>query len=79
MSRNLFASETIRSDPHLRYLPAMITRLLLSLKKASASQECGWTLGEPTACTTMRFAERGVATRNEIRLDTFTSTWHEEE
>lgn len=61
----------------------MITRLLLSLKKSNASQECAWSLGEPTTHTTMRFAEhRGVAnpqdeTQDEIRLDTFAST-HEE-
>ena len=57
----------------------MITRLLLSLKKAIASQDHGWSLGEPTMRTTMRFAERrgGVITRDEIRLDTFATT-HEE-
>ena len=50
----------------------MITRLLLSLKKASASQEYGWNLGETTVHTTIRFAERrgGVSTGDEIRLDT---------
>ena len=53
----------------------MITRLLLSLKKATASQEKGWSLGEPTTHTSMRFAEgRGVATRDEISLDTFANT-----
>ena len=68
-------SETIRFEPRLRYLPVMITRLLLSLKKANASQEA-WNLGEPSAHTTMRFAERqdGATTRNEMRLDTFAST-----
>ena len=56
----------------------MITRLLLSLKKANASQEYGWNLGEPTVHTTMRFAERrGDVSRDEMHLDTFAST-HEE-
>ena len=79
MSECIFAPETIRSDPRLRYLPVMITRLLLSLRKANASQEHGWSLGELTTHTTMRFAERrdGAPTRDEIRLDTFVST-HEE-
>ena len=55
----------------------MITRLLLSLKKAAASKkEHGWSLGEPTTHMTMRFAERrgGNVTRDEIHLDTFLST-----
>jgi len=54
----------------------MITRLLLSLRKAGASREYGWNLGEPTAHTTMKFAERrgGVSTGDEICLDTFAST-----
>ena len=52
---------------------------MLSLKKAASSQEHGWSLGEPTTHTTMRFAERrgGVVPRDEIRLirlDTFAST-----
>ena len=79
MSRDLFAFEAIGSDPGLRYLPAMITRLMLSLKKAGTSEEHGWSLGEPSVQTTMRFARRqgGVLTRDDIRLDTFPST-HEE-
>ena len=53
----------------------MITRLLLSLKKAAASKkEHGWSFGEPTTHTTMRFARRqGDTTRDEIHLDTFAS------
>ena len=53
----------------------MVVRLLLSLKKAGASREDGWSLGEPTTHTTMRFADRrgGVATGDEIPLDTFVS------
>jgi len=54
----------------------MITRLLLSLKEAAASQEQGWSLGELTAHATLRFADRrgDVITRDEISLDTFAST-----
>ena len=54
----------------------MVTRLLLSLKKAGASQEHGWSFGEPTTHTTMKFADRrnGVATKDEISLDTLAST-----
>jgi len=54
----------------------MITRLLLSLKKAAASKkEHGWSFGEPTMHTTMRFAgRRGDVTRDEIHLDIFVST-----
>ena len=55
----------------------MITRLLLSLRKANASQEgAAWSLGEITTHTTMRFAERrgGVTTRDEMPLDTFADT-----
>jgi len=56
----------------------MITRLLLSLKKASALEENRWTLGDPTTHTTMKFADRrlggGVTSRDEIHLDTFSST-----
>jgi hypothetical protein len=56
----------------------MVTRLLLSLKKAAASQKHGWRFGEPTTYTTMRFAERrGDSTGDEIPLDTFANT-HEE-
>ena len=75
-SERLFASKIIGFDPHLRYIPVMITRLLLSLKKANASKETTWNFGEPAAHTTMRFADRrgAVATRDEIRLDTFTIT-----
>ena len=54
----------------------MVTRLLLSLKKAGALQERGWSFGEPTTHTTMKFADRqnGVATKDEISLDTLAST-----
>ena len=70
------AFEAIGSDPRLRYIQVMITRLLLSLKKAVTLQKHGWSFGEPTTHTTMRFAERrdGIITRDVIRLDTFAST-----
>ena len=77
MSGYLLVSEIIGPEQRLhRYLPVMITRLLLSLKKAVASQEHGWSLGVPTTHTTMRFAGRrgGISTGDEIRLDTFVST-----
>ena len=56
----------------------MITRLLLSLRKADAPDEHEWSLGDPTTHTTIKFADRrlggGVASRDEIHLDTFSST-----
>ena len=63
-------SETIGSEPRLRYLPVMITRLMLSLKKATASQNEAWSLGEPTVHT-MWFIDRQVTTGDEMNLDTF--------
>ena len=53
----------------------MISRLLLSLKKASASQEQGWSFGELSTRSVMKFAERpvGAATKDEINLGTFAS------
>jgi len=76
MSGDLVASETIGSKPRFSFLPMMITRLMLSLKKSATPQEDGWGLGEPTKHSTIRFAERrgGDATRYEIRLDTLAST-----
>ena len=76
MSGHLSAFQNIASESRLRFIPVMITRLLLSLKKAGASRGDGWSLGELTTYTTMRFADRrgGVATRDEIPLDIFMST-----
>ena len=76
MPEHFLTSETAGSDTCPRFPPVMITRLLLSLKKANASQEHRWSFGEPTTHTTMRFAERrgGVAVRDVIYLDTFSST-----
>ena len=76
MSRYFFASETMGSEPRLRFIPVMITRLMLSLKKAASSQEHGWSFGEPNTHATIRFAERrsDISTRDEICLDTLAST-----
>jgi len=54
----------------------MITRLLLSLKKAARASQEGWSLGEPTTQLSMRFAERrgDMTTRDEMDLVTFAST-----
>ena len=72
----LSTSETIESESRLRFLPVMITRLMLSLKKAARPEEDGWSLGEPTAHGRMVFAQRqeGVPMRDEIPLNTFEST-----
>lgn len=54
----------------------MISRLMISLKKAATSTERGWNFGEPATHATMKFAERrSVLTKSDdMRLDTFTST-----
>jgi hypothetical protein len=54
----------------------MITRLLLSLKKATASKEDGWNLGEPTTHTYVGSAGRrgGIIARDEMRLETFSNS-----
>jgi hypothetical protein len=79
MSGYLFTFKAIGSELRLRILPVMVTRLLLSLKKAVASQKHGWSFGEPTTHTTMRFAERrgGDSIRDEIPLDIFANTREE--
>ena len=76
MTEHLSAVQRIESESHLRFVPVMITRLLLSLKKAGDSRERGWSFGEPTTHTTIIFADRrgGAATRDEIPLDTFVGT-----
>ena len=53
----------------------MITRLMLSLKKATNSREYVWSFGEPTVYTTVRFPDRRslMTMRDEIPLDTFGS------
>jgi len=59
----------------LVYLPVMVGRLMLSIKKAASSQGDGWSFGEPTINTSIRFAERRsiVGTGDEIHLGTFFS------
>ena len=54
MSNRFFASEAVESEPHARYLPVMITRLMLSLKAAVSRED--WSFGEPTAITRVKFA-----------------------
>jgi len=56
------------------YIPVMITRLMLSLKKATITHESGWSMGEPSS-TTMRFADnRPLGTVSEgTHLDTLAS------
>ena len=78
MSDNFFASQAIRSDPRLRYLPVMITRLLLSLRKAGVSEKREWSIVDQTMHTTMRFNEGrdDVVRSDEIHMDTFV-TAHE--
>jgi len=44
------------SEPRVRYLPVMITRIMLSLKKAAASQGDRWSLGESSVFTDVRIA-----------------------
>ena len=75
MSGHLIVSETVGSEPRLSFVPVMITRLMLSLKKAATPQENRWSFGEPTAHSAIRFAERrdGGTTRYESHLDTFAS------
>jgi len=54
----------------------MITRLLLSLKKATTPNEHGWSLGDPTAHTHAGYAERrgDLVPRDEMRLETLASS-----
>lgn len=70
------ASEPTGSDQCLRFLSVMITRSLLSLRKAAASKGQGWSFGELTAHSAIRFDERrgGVSTEDGISLGTYAST-----
>ena len=71
----------VGSELHVRYLPVMVTRIMLSLKKAAASQGNQWSFGEPTTFTGMRFA--GVLNRDvagdSMALDTIRSEDREED
>ena len=69
------ASEPTGSDQCLRFLSVMITRSLLSLRKAAASKGQGWSFGELTAHSAIRFdGRRGVSTEDGISLGTYAST-----
>jgi len=78
----VFATRVVSLLPSIGiavYLPVMVGRLMLSLKKAASSQGApSWSFGEQAVVTGIRFTEpRGtVATGNEIRLDTL-SRGHE--
>ena len=50
------------SEPRVRYLPVMITRIMLSLKKAAASQGDHWSFGESSTFTGVKIA--GVRNHN---------------
>ena len=52
----------------------MITRLMLSLKKAAGSQSEPWTLGQLTVPLGFIDRQDGTAARDEIDLETFSST-----
>ena len=72
-SGHLVSSGIIESESRVRFLPVMIARLMLSLKKASDSKQDIWSFGEPSSDTSVRFAGgRGLeAARDEIDLDDF--------
>jgi len=53
-----FASEPVGPKLRVRYLPVMVGRLMLSLRKAAALQGGVWSFGEPATSIGMRFAER---------------------
>ena len=57
----------------------MISRIMLSLKKAAISEEDQWSLGEPTTFTGVRFAsDRGHDTTGDgMALETFRSKGRE--
>ena len=69
--QRFFASGVVESELHARYLPVMITPLMLSLKKAAASQGDLWSFGEPTTFTRVKFATpQGLdIRRDEIGMD----------
>jgi len=56
------------------YLPVMVGRLMLSLRKAASSRDDGGSFGEPTVSAGLRFDRRGlVGTGDEMRLETLVS------
>ena len=70
-SNQFFTSGVVESELHDRYLPVMITRLMLSLKKAAASQGDLWSFGDTTAITRVKFAAPLDTSGDEIGLDNF--------
>jgi len=73
MSESFLTSEAIGPELGVRYLPVMIGRLMLSLRKAASLQGDAWSFGLPTTNIGMRFAERRGpdATGDETHLDSF--------
>ena len=63
------------AEPYVRYLPVMVARIMLSLKKAALSEGDQWSFGEPTTFTGVRFAsDRDHDTPGDgIALKTFRS------
>ena len=70
-SKHLLVPKAAGTEPLVRYLPVMIARLMLSLRRAATLQESPWSFGEPS----IRFAEpQGpAAMSDEMCLDTFSS------
>ena len=50
-------------------MPSMITRLILSLKKAATSPDSVWSSGGPDQITTAIFAQRAVSGTERVRGD----------
>ena len=70
-SEHIFASEVAGPELRISYLPVMVGRLMLSLKKAAASREGVWSFGEATPTAGLRFADRRrIDAGDEMRLDT---------
>jgi len=81
----LLGRESIQLLPasgNIAYLSVMISRLMISLKKAADSQQTGWSLGQPSATLDINFRSvsgfshpprggRGIrGTEDDIMLDT---------
>lgn len=66
--------DAVVSKRYFRFLPVMVTRIMISLKKAAASQDDLWSLGQPTSrFTGVMFAGHhdGDTQGNGMTLDTF--------
>ena len=72
-----FTSEIIESESHIRFLPVMVARLILSLKKAAALQGSARSFGVPNTNSAPHFAARRrvVSTGDDICLDTLATTY----